>query len=148
MDVAVQIDTANFEAANAKLLTLAREHSVPEVADVHKKSILSLTAQGLDAHGIPFHDYNLQYAFYGRIKQDFTTSPKDLRKTKGRLYNIQLDDMLLTVEDEDNARVIAAGQMSGAGGRWAYVHDFLDASDDANEVAAVTLAEYLQVNLF
>ena len=147
MQAHVHIDLSEFERFQAHVRKVAEEESIAEVGKTHGRIIQELTAQGLDANRNTFHDYNPEYAIYGRLKQGYPTSPKDLRKMQGRLYDFEVEDDTLTVKDNGNARVIAAGQMSGAGGKWGYQHDFLDVSDETNETAADELIEFLELEL-
>ena len=141
--VDVLVNTSAFDAMQEKILKIARDDSIEVVGSFHGQTIQHLTSFGVDANGKVFHDYSDAYA--KRLK--IAKQPKTLTRGKGRLYNLVVEGNVLTVADEDNARVIAAGQMSGAGGRWSYTHDFLDVSDETNEYAGDALAEHVIENI-
>jgi len=144
MESAPYIDLGEFIDFQDHLLKTVQDHSIPQVADTHKRIILNLTDQGYDANEETFHDYSEEYAIV-RTKEGYAIHPVDLRKTGGLLNSLDLYGDTLTVDDDHQA--VALGQMTGASGKWGYERDFLDVSDTTNETASEDLAEFLQLTL-
>ncbi len=134
------IDLSGFEAFGKELLEVIEEHGISEVAKTHTREIQNLTMQGYDAQGNTFHAYNPEYALE-RAAAGYDVNVKDLRRDKGRLYDLKLEDDTLTVPDD--AQQIALGQMTGHDGAWGYEHDFLDTSAATDELAGEELTEFI-----
>ena len=129
--------------------------SIGQVAKTHTRIIQNYTLQGYDYMGEKFanwgdfHEGNSAYSPGQekiRTALGFGTNVKDLRMGTGRLYDLQLDGDTLTVPDD--ARPIALGMVTGHSGGWPYDMDFLNVSDDTNEIASQELVEFLQGAIF
>ena len=125
-------------------LTQWNRYQIALVSEAHRKRILGLTSEGVDAFGEVFHHYGTQQ-FKVRTKLGYGTDVKNLRITGGLLDGMKLEGDTLSVDAVHQK--IAAGQMSGGGGKWAYTHHFLDASDETNELAGHALADELNYEL-
>ncbi len=137
MQLTATIDATAFTALQEELLKAIDEHSIPTVAESHKKRILGLTAQGTDAFGEIFHAYSPGHA-KKRAAEGYSTDIKTLAMGEGRLQKIELVDDELTYTD-DKAAEIAHGQMFHP--KWRWHHHFFDVSDE--EQAAESLAAVL-----
>lgn len=129
------MDFTAFDAFTAELTAIAEKESIPQVAKTHTRIITEKTSEGKNYKGERFHDYNAAYA----KRLGISRQPKTLRRDKGRLYDLSLDDDTLTVPDE--AQAMALGQMTGVDGKWGYEHEFLDVSDETNEIASEELTD-------
>jgi hypothetical protein len=144
MQVHATIDTSQVTRQIAEILRFAEEESIPTVATTYKRLLTGHMIEGEDAFGRTFHEYSPQYAEYGRLRQGFTTSPKDLQKFQGRLYEMELVDDTLTYTDEETKN-IASGQMYHP--KWSYHHDFMNVSDESDRIAGHELEDLLRGRL-
>jgi hypothetical protein len=136
----VHLDTSQLEAFQSHLLGLIKTESFKAVAESHKQRILSLTESGADAFGEIFAPYVESYAKVRKGK-GLGTDVKNLRVTDDMLASIELREKTLTVADD--MQLQALGLITGHSGDWAYGHDFLNASNETNDMAGDDLAYHL-----
>ena len=144
-------DFSDLTSFLAHVVDVVEHESIPQVARTHTRIIQNYTLQGYDYMGEQFakwgdfHDGGGTYSPSQeaiRASAGYGTSVKDLRMGTGRLYDLQLDGDTLTVPAD--AQDIALGQVTGHSGDWPYSHEFLNVSDDTNNIASHELAEFLQ----
>ena len=125
----IRIDTSSLDRFNRNLVEWIDDNAIQIVAEVHATRIHLLTGQGVSAFGEVVHDYNREYAHHLGIP----VQPKTLNRGSGRLLDLRLEGNVLTVPE--NMQAIASGQMTGHGGSWGYVHDFLNVSNETIELS-------------
>ncbi len=157
--IAVITDTSALEARLDRIADVAERDSIPQVFGTLRGLILDKTGRGVDAFDKTFNAYR-PATIRQREKGNFQTDIKDLKRSKARLYDIVLENDTLTVANSSetitsksgksrsvDARTIARGQMSGAGGRWPYKHRFLDVSKTSLVTAGKELTSFLSGRL-
>lgn len=146
MTIAATIDTSALRAFNARIVHVAENEAVPQVAGTGRRLVLEKTAAGVDAFDDTFALYSESYA----RRMGIPRSPKTLKRDEGRLYDLShcpdnTDAFFLTVPAD--VVPIARGQMSGGGGKWPYKHKFLTLSHTSLGVALRELTSHVRGRL-
>ena len=147
-----QFDTSRLESAMNGLIETARNDSIGQVAKTYGRELPLLYAKGIGGDGVAMHGYNSSYA----ARMGISSSPKTLKRSEGRLYDMVLEGNILTVTDSEittttkkgetrsvSARTVALGQQTGASGRWPYSNIMFGPNESLQETAAQELASYL-----
>jgi hypothetical protein len=148
MNIAVSIDLSAFNAHLVRLSQLARNETIPFIADKNKDRILQLTASGADYEGEIFHDYG-ESQRAKRIAAGLEVDVKNLFFTGDMLGSLAFlpEQTALGVEGVltvgEDYQQIALGQQTGHSGDWGYEHRFIGVSDEGRLIAAEDWKDYL-----
>ncbi|MBU6232494.1 hypothetical protein KGP36_07730 [Patescibacteria group bacterium] len=132
----IRFDTSHLERTIIRLIEAARNDSIKQVSTTYIRELPKLYAQGLGGDGLPMPGYNEAYA----KRLDIPLTPKTLKRSEGRLYDLVLDGDTVTVRD---SREISLGQQTGHSGDWAYSNVMFAPNETLQSQAAEELAHYL-----
>ncbi|HEY3874775.1 MAG TPA: hypothetical protein VGM92_04830 [Candidatus Kapabacteria bacterium] len=147
-----RFDTARMESVIHTLIDVAKNDSIPQVSTTYIRELPKLYAEGLGGDGLPLPSYSDSYA----KRNSISLTPKTLKRTDGRLYDMVLDGNLLTVKESDftsakkdgttrtvSSRVVAHGQQTGGTGKWGYSNIMFGANQPLQSQAAEELASFI-----
>jgi hypothetical protein len=155
----IKTDTRKLESRYKGLIHFIEREAIPTAQKYVLSQVRELTAKGLDADGVPFHDYSPAYEarknrrgtvtrvtresrLRGRNRNKFvertTSSLKNLSDTGEMMNGLYRDDNKIVLRHARDQQ-IAHGQMYHP--KWSYHHLFLGIGEKTNKKLELLLAQ-------